>query len=63
MSTEAQLRASRIHFLFNELHQELLKEADYDEDEVGANDDIRAIASAVDAAHHDYTDLTLQEIT
>jgi hypothetical protein len=54
-------RDERIHHLFNELHRELVEASGY----AGSKDSnpyIRAIALKVDAAHHDYTNITLEEV-
>lgn len=48
---------TRAHRLFNELQEALGKVGD----EV-LMDEICTIAKAVDAAHHDFTELTLEEI-
>lgn len=58
-------RSERIHSLFNQLHRELEQDAqvlDNEDVHVDDNPTILEIASTIDAAHHDYTELTLQEI-
>lgn len=54
-------RQERIHSLFNELHRELTAEAT-DSQKVGIGIALGDIASTIDAAHHDYTNITLEEI-
>jgi len=54
-------RADRIHNLFNELHREL----GLLNDEVATEDKPNptyGIACQVDAAHHDFTNITLEEV-
>ena len=53
----SETKQERIHRLFNELHRTLSEEAA----ETG-NPMIEGAASTVDAAHHDYTNTTLEEI-
>jgi hypothetical protein len=55
-------RSEHIHRLFNELHRELWNEvAERHTAELGEIDPER-IAKQVDALHHDFTNLTLEEI-
>jgi hypothetical protein len=54
-------RAERIHKLFNELYQALDDEAK-EAKSVAEGIVMGQYATRVDAIHHDYTNLTLQEI-
>lgn len=54
-------RQEHIHRLFNELHR-LLEEEAKDANTVGEGIARGNLASRIDAAHHDFTNLTLEEI-
>lgn len=56
--------AERIHHLFNELRAKMCEAAQdaHLDDDQDLQCDLDELASRIDAAHHDYTELTLRKV-